>query len=310
MLSGVASTPPTDGAPASVMRLSSNLHIASRILKSLIPFQPVLRRTKRLILPYRYRHDISSDAFKDGLRQIALLKNAGANIYGNVLEIGTGWLPITPILFHIAGAANVTTVDVERLIDRHTTREAKSLIANRAVETASQLGISLEDVLTRLRSFVPTYIVPWAPSDIPANSFDIVVSRATFEHIPITTLEHYLTEFRRILRRDGLMCHLIDNSDHWSHRDARLSRLNMLRYEDGIWWRLMCRAEYQNRLRHSDYARMFERRGWRIIEAQGRVHDRAKEDLKALPLASTFVGRAADDLAALGSMFVLAHGAA
>jgi cyclopropane fatty-acyl-phospholipid synthase-like methyltransferase len=229
-------------------------------------------------------------------------------MYGNVLDIGTGWLPITTILFHIAGAANVTTVDVERFMDLHTTREAKSLIRNRIVETASHLGISLEDVSTKLNSLAPTYIVPWDPSSFPADRFDIIVSRDTFEHIPATILERYLAEFHRILCRNGLMCHLIDNSDHWSHRDARLSRLNMLRYEDGVWWRLMSKAVYQNRLRHSDYARMFERTGWRIIRAHSWGHDRGKEDLKALPLASPFIGRTADDLAALGSMFLLARG--
>lgn len=64
----------------------------------------------------------------------------------------------------------------------------------------------------------------------------------------------------------GITTHSIDYSDHFARSDASLSRLNFLRYSDAEWRRFSSRKQYVNRLRHSDYLRMFREAGFKIVE--------------------------------------------
>lgn len=286
--------------------LRSNLRIAAGVARSFVPFRPWLRRIKRKFSPYHGNLGNSRLAFEQGLRQIEMLREAGANLSGGVLEIGTGWLPIIPMLFRIAGASRIVLADVERLMDEHTVAEAARLIAERAATVSSRLGLPPDTVRAKTAEpFCPDYIVPWRPSDIPPRSVDIIVPRTTFEHIPPKTLDNYLAAFDGMLRPGGMMCHFIDNSDHWQHRDPALSRINMLRYEDGWRWRLMCHAEYLNRLRHSDYTELFDRRGWRTVHTEAIVDENALASLQSLPLAMRFQRSDPRDLAAVRSIFVV-----
>jgi len=51
------------------------------------------------------------------------------------------------------------------------------------------------------------------------------------------------------------------------HQDKSLSRVDFLRYEDGLYWKLACfnPHAYQNRLRHSDYIGHFRKHGCSAI---------------------------------------------
>jgi Methyltransferase domain len=286
--------------------LRSNLGIAMGIARSFVPFRPTLRHIKRRIAPYRANRSNSHLALHSGLRQIALLRKAGANLTGGVLEVGTGWLPIIPMLFRIAGATRIVLADIERLMDAHTIGEAARLISDQAELIAEGLGLTVDEVRAKaVEPFQPAYNVPWKPSDIRPASVDIIVSRTVFEHIPPEALAYYLTAFHQLLRPGGMMCHFIDHSDHWQHHDAGLSRINMLRYEDSIWWRLMCRHEYMNRLRHSDYVALFEEHGWETVGVEAIIDEKAAADLRSLRLAARFRDRPAEDLATLRSVFLV-----
>jgi hypothetical protein len=103
------------------------------------------------------------------------------------------------------------------------------------------------------------------------------------------------------------MCHLIDNSDHWEHTDKSLSRVDFLRYDREILWRVanLSQQHYQNRLRHSDYARLFQDHGFEILMADGEADPASLRDLEVLPLAPAFRNRNPSDLAILISLFVV-----
>ena len=276
-------------------------------VKGLLPFQQALRTLKRRLVPYAGCLDNSRFALKQGLHQIELLRSSGLNPTGNVLEIGVGWFPIVPLLFHIAGARRVALADTERLIDRHTIAEAKELVMEHSMTIGRELDISAEVIADRVESFEFDYYVPWDPKKIPDGAVDLIISRAVFEHVHPERLEDLVRECVRVLRFGGGMCHVIDNSDHWEHRDKNISRLNFLRYEDGWFWRLAGAnsQHYQNRLRHSDYIAMFDRCGLELILAEGEPDDQALRDLSTLQLAKSFCGRDPHDLAILISTFVL-----
>jgi len=248
-------------------------------------------------------------ALSNGLSQLAALNEAGIDVHGKVvLEFGTGWHPIIPILFHAAGARKVILTDIDRLMDEHTIDIAKGRILARIDDVASSLGLSQEKVRARLDTFAPEYLVPWHADRHPDASVDLVISRATFEHVPEHSLAFFLRAFHRILRPGGAMCHLIDNSDHWQHTDRSLSRLDFLRYRDeSLIWRLaqLNPQAFQNRLRHSDYRAMFLAAGFEVVHESGDPDPRCLEDLRALPLAPRFAAYAPEDLAILSSLFVL-----
>jgi SAM-dependent methyltransferase len=277
--------------------------------KALLPFQPTLRRLKRRIRPYRDDPGNSRFALQQGLQQIRLLREAGIALHGDILEFGTGWLPIIPILYQLAGARRLFLTDVERLMDSHTIALAAAVVRDNAAIVAAGLGLTDAELHDGLRRpLAATYLVPWRPEETASGSMDIIMSRTVLEHVPLRSLERLVSEWGRILRPAGAMCHTIDNSDHWQHRDRTLSRVNFLRYEDGdLFWRLACAhpQNYQNRLRHSDYLDLFGRARWTALRAEGDVDAQALDDIMKIPLAAPFRGRSAQDLATLTSRLVL-----
>jgi len=277
-------------------------------VKATLPFQPQLRSIKRRLRPYQDNPANSRYALQQGLEQIQLLRQAGVALDGDVLEYGSGWLPIIPLLFQLAGARRLILTDVERLMDEHTIARAKQVVSDNLAAVAAALGQSeaaLAERLTKPCNF--DYFVPWDSRAHPSASADIVISRAVLEHVPPAAIRHAVGEFGRILRPGGAMCHVIDNSDHWEHKDKTLSRVNFLRYEDGFYWKLACFnvQSFQNRLRHSDYIQLFADYGWTVVLATGTPDEACLRDLETLPLATSFRVRDHADLAILTSGFVL-----
>lgn len=282
--------------------------VLKSVAKSLIPFLPAARRLKRRIVPYQDDPGNSRLALANGLQMIGLLRSADARIRGDVLEVGSGWVPVIPLLFHLCGARRVVMTDIERLMDAQTIERARQVVGAELGRVARELGLDEAEAAARLRSgFDPDYLVGWDSARHPAGSVDVVVSRAVLEHVPPPAIEAWTADFSRILRPGGVMCHVIDNSDHWEHHDKTLSRIDFLRYEDGLFWRLACRdpQAYQNRLRHSDYLALFRRHGWTAVVDEGTPDEKCLRDLRTLPLASPFRGRDPRDLAILSSVFVL-----
>lgn len=286
------------------------LVVAKSALKACLPFLPQLRALKRRFSPYRDDPENSADVVGAGLHQIRLLRSQNVPISGDVLEFGSGWLPIIPLLFKIAGARKLILTDVERLMEGATIARAKHVILNRIDAVATALDLAAEEVQKRLQAeFSPDYIVPWDCRTHPAASADIIISRTVLEHVRPEYLSTLMDEWARILRPNGVMCHIIDNSDHWSHRDRSLSKIDFLRYDDNWYWRLrvLDAQHYQNRLRHSDYAKEFRRHGWDVLVDHGEPHAQCLLDLLTFPLAPRFRGRDPRDLAVLISTFVLRH---
>lgn len=285
---------------------------------ALLPGGPWLRTIKRKLIPYPAKLDL--ETFDNAFEMIAMLEQAGMHPRGNVLlEVGSGWRPIIPLIMRLAGADRVYLVDAQRLLDIHLLRGIARELCERADTIAARLGTdaahvraaldcpadaSLAELLEHFR------LVYLAPADATAlalddGSIDIAISRAVLEHIPPPTLGHIFTELHRVLKADGGMCHIVDNSDHWWHRDARLSRVNFLRYSESRWrWFAINPLDYQNRLRHSDYLRLARQAGFQIAEDRSVPDARALAELQHLRVDRTFAAYRPDDLAVLISRFV------
>jgi SAM-dependent methyltransferase len=299
----------------------------------LLPFSGALRRMKRRLRPYP--SDIPPWTLEEGLRLIELLREAGCSIRGaQVLEVGSGWRPILPLLFGLAGAARVVLIDTQRLMDGATFAGTSKNLVRHAPLIADRLGLTerevqsylaasylaasyltasypaatrpdLEELLGRLRMeyHAPCDLIS---STLADGAFDVVASRAVLEHVPPDILRPLVARVFRLLRSGGWTCHAVDNSDHWSHTDGRLSRVNFLRYSDRF-FDLLNRfnpLDYQNRLRHPQYVELLREAGFEVILARSDPDPKALEALKTLPVARRFQGFPVEDLARLDSYFL------
>jgi SAM-dependent methyltransferase len=257
---------------------------------SVLPFQRQLRALKRRVSGISGDPVNEPGCISDGLRLVDLLRPriAGAT----VLELGSGWQPLIPLLFKGAGAARVIMTDETALMDAEYFERARETLARRG-----------HPVDARWQDF--EYLAPCDWSAIPDASIDVIWSRAVLEHIPPMVIDRLFAQFRRILRPGGVMAHVIDNSDHWEHKDSSISRANFLKFEDGLWNIINAhRLAYQNRLRHYEYRDIIRGAGFSISHERGLVCDRTKAALADMRLCKRYRNVPIVDLAVVLSWFV------
>lgn len=292
-----------------------HLDVVRHTCKALIPFQDQLRRVKRRVLLYRTDEGMDRGLLDDGLRMIDALRDAGADLeHSTVLEIGSGWHPVIPLLFRIAGVPRVLMADQSRLMDLSLIRSAgrfldrhRDALLARGLHPPTPGGeaddhASFDTALERLGL---RYLAPFDFAAVPDRSVDVIVSRAVLEHIPPNGLESLAAQCRRVLAANGYICHVVDNTDHYAHADRTIDYLNFLKFDD--WqWRLLTLGPlcYTNRLRHSDYRNLFERAGLRIEKEQRNIDARSLAALRSRRLAAPFRDRDPEDLATATSLFI------
>ena len=289
-------------------------------LVGLVPFPDKIRKIKRKIKPPPTNPAQDEWTLEQGLRQVEMLQSVDFTIAGKtVLELGTGWQPIIPLIFSLAGAKKVILLDNKRLMDRHFILKAIENVSKFAADISKRLKIprdEIENRSTHFDQFSLDEIVNYfrleyiAPSDarktkLGDKSIDIIISRAVLEHIPPEIIQEISIEFRRILKDDGRICHFIDNSDHWEHRDKSISRINFLKFSDFIWkFTSINPIDYQNRLRHFEYISLLNQTGFKIDYSGAEPDEKALNDLKQIKICKRYQHVTHEELAILTSYIV------
>ncbi|MEL6522630.1 MAG: class I SAM-dependent methyltransferase [Pseudomonadota bacterium] len=287
---------------------------------SLLPFQGALRRVKRSVFGKSHHIDEGS-VYAGGLDQIHLLQENGLELEGaDILEIGTGWYPVIPLMLRLAGARHVYLSDTHRLLDAETLAVAQNFLLLRAGDLAERLNLSEDEVRsvldaghsgpleTRLADLGMSYHInlDYARVDWKA---DAIISHTVMEHIPPADIRRLLMEGRAVLNPGGLMSHGIDHSDHRAHGDRSLSRVDFLRYSDRAWrWLCLNPQDYTNRLRHADYVAMVRDAGFDVLFERALVDEGALKDISDLRLNARFAFHNPEDLAGLWSHIVARPG--
>ena len=182
------------------------------------------------------------------------------------------------------GAARVLTVDLNTYLAEQLTLESVAFLCSRRAETAAIFGELADrplfnERLDQLRRFDGlladlmrmTHIEYLAPTDaahlsVPDRSIDFHISFTVLEHIPADIIASILKEAGRVLTPGGLLLHIIDPSDHFSHDDGSITAVNFLQFSDREWTRLAGnKFMYHNRLRAYEYVELFKRAGVRLI---------------------------------------------
>ncbi len=226
-------------------------------------------------------------------------------------EFGAGWDLASPLGFWSHGVEKQLLVDIRDLLRLDVLNHTIALFAHVDLPLPRRPGAPL----LAKESLRATFGIDFrAPCDARATGLgdgavDVITSSNTLEHVPPDDIRGILRECRRILAADGMMSMLVDYQDHYSYFDRTITPYNFLRYSERDWRFFNPSLHYQNRLRHSDYVRLFEESGFRILDVQpSPVGDSDLSALRSVPLATPFSAYPAQDLAIRDARFVLTKG--
>lgn len=238
----------------------------------------------------------------------------------SVMEIGTGWSAINPIMLYLMGTKSIHTYDhVAHL--RHDSvvsvmETAESILPDIARETGLPESVlrsrlaklkgstSLDDFLQKAG------IVYHAPADggksgLPDNSVDLVYSYAVLEHVPKDALKPIILESKRILKEGGAAYHRIEFHDHFMSFDKNLPAMHFLKFSEPFWsFFVYNNMGYQNRLREKYYIELIESCGGKIILRDPVLRPEDLAYVKTIRVAEPFKGMTDEELAIIVSDLV------
>ena len=231
-----------------------------------------------------------------------------------ILELGTGWYPVIPILFYLTSSGSVVSVDIQQWMNRQTQLDTirkfrewreRGLLDIPEVEIDEGRWTRLSDLLDNPGSIQKEEIdriigltpIVGDASNLPMenNSVDFICSNNTFEHIPGMVLKNILVEFRRILCPGGVMSHFIDMSDHFAHFDSHITIYNFLKYSSRTWSRIDNSIQPQNRMRYRDYLELYRETG--IPVSHEEIREGSLEDLEKVKVHQEFTSYTPEELA-------------
>ena len=218
---------------------------------------------------------------------------------GTALEFGAGGSLSAALMLSAAGAT-VYAYDIARLANveriNHVIRGYRARgMAGEWPELAT-----LDDLerLYRVRYVAPGDVMA---TGLPARSVDYMYSMSCLEHIPVEQLPGVLAELRRIASRDAMIGFGIGYYDHYATADRSITKCNFYRYSDRQWRFWNPPRQHQNRLRHSDFEKLFA--GFEIIDNLRILAD--EHVLDGLPIDAKFRGYSRQDLLTVSGRFLL-----
>jgi hypothetical protein len=232
---------------------------------------------------------------------------AGALFY----EFGAGWDLASPLGFWCHGVERQLLVDIRDMLRLDVLNHTIGLFAHVDLPLPRRPGAPVASKAALRDSFGIDFRAPCdaRATQLADGSVDVITSSNVLEHIPPADLASILRECHRILAADGIMSMLVDYQDHYSYFDSQITPYNFLRYSEREWQLFNPSLHYQNRLRHSDYVRLFAEAGLRILEVQpAPVGDADLSALRSVPLDARFERYASHDLAVRDARFVLTKG--
>jgi len=183
------------------------------------------------------------------------------------LELGPGDTLFSAIISRAFGSSQIYLIDID-----HYASENMYLYKNMVSFIAQKHFLNVDDLLEcdSLKEILTHCCAQYFTNGlaslktIPDESVDFIWSHAVLEHIRRNEFYEMMSEFRRIIRRDGACSHVVDLKDHLG------KSLNHLRFGEKIWeCNLFTKSGfYTNRLRYSQMLEIFHRAGFdsRVVE--------------------------------------------
>jgi hypothetical protein len=220
---------------------------------------------------------------------------------GRALEFGAGRNLLASLLLSNAGADEVLAYDLSRIATLEQVNRVILQLRGRVPgpwPTVSDLGAALRQEY-RIRYCAPADA---RRTGLETGSVDFFCSTSTLEHIPPHDITAIMVECLRLASTRALLSFVIDYHDHYCTDDPNITRVNFYKYSDFTWRFLNPSNHYQNRLRHSDYERIFADCGLVSLESRAIVPEIAINDAH---LAARFRRYCQRDLMALNGFFTM-----
>ncbi len=231
-----------------------------------------------------------------------------------VLELGTGWYPIVPLLFFLSGFGRTVSIDIRKwtskerqlvgirkvldYLDRGSLTAYTDTIFPARVEILRRIAGNPDAYTeTQINALIQldTRIMDATHLEFADDTFDFICSNNTFEHIYEPVLREILKEFKRVLNPQGIMSHFVDLSDHFAHLDGSINIYNFLRFSELQWKLIDNDIQPQNRLRWPDYLAIYDELSIPVRETDYRPG--ALDHLAEIELAERFQRYSPGDLA-------------
>jgi len=231
-----------------------------------------------------------------------------------IIELGSGWYPVVPIMMYLSKSGKVTSVDIQSWM----TKETQLTTINKFIEWRKngKLNSYLSDIdvdrwnyLLDISSHPENYsfesinqiiglrllLQDARDLQLETDSIDLICSNNTFEHIYQSILTGILKEFSRVIKPKGVMSHFIDMSDHFAHYDKDINIYNFLKYSEKSWGLIDNTIQPQNRLRFKDYLEIYKSLNIPISEECNRPG--SIEQLKEIKLHEEYKDYSLEELA-------------
>lgn len=191
-----------------------------------------------------------------------LAKHAFSLEHKNILEIGSGWMPMMPYLFKSLGeCSKIYTYDINKHYD------------NKYIDQLNQLFPSLQDYYEQIpagsKYNLPSFVEYFPKRDVGdgklPNDVDLVFSRFVLEHVDRDSMMKMHKNLRQ-LDDDTLVLHMISPSDHRAYTDKSLSIYDFLKYSQDEWDSIQTKFDYHNRLRLPQYLEIFKSTGFELLD--------------------------------------------
>lgn len=239
-----------------------------------------------------------------------------------MLELGTGWYPVIPIFFYLAGAKKIYSIDIASHVSKENYYTAISKIISaidngllekylpsieqKRIDNLKDIYnnwslITLNEISKRLQ--IHFIVTDARKIELKDNTIDLITSNNTFEHIPESILTEILEEFKRIIKKEGVMSHFIDMSDHFAHLDKSITIYNFLKFSEENWNFIDNNIQPQNRLRLYHYKEIFSLLNLNLTEEENRTDN--LEDIKKVHLDEKFASHPIEDNAISHSHVIL-----
>lgn len=284
--------------------------ILKAIIQKLISWMPASQKINYLFQKHVTKGvQLSDQHFGDKLGHAAdhlrFYSKYGKEENFTALELGSGWYPVVPIALFLGGAKSVTSIDISALmtgegiletarkylnwLDAAKLEDLKPYIKPERLAALKEMvdkDLSKQELLVKLN--LTLLIKDARNTGFEENHFDLVCSNNTYEHIYPEILIDIIKEFQRVVKLGGVNSHFIDMSDHFAHLDQSISIYNYLRFSEKQWRRIDNSVQPQNRLRMSDYEKMYTGYGIEILEKEIRAG--SMDDLQKVKLDAAYLG--------------------
>jgi SAM-dependent methyltransferase len=256
----------------------------------------------------------------DWTTTMGYLSNVGFRVSGaRLMEIGTGWHPVLPLCFVLAGARSIATFDIVRLLGETETFRLLGALEMHVAKIAELAGENPATVHAKLLEWrrcknlgellSKSRIEYFAPADgrvtgLEPDSIDLVYSNSVLEHVPREAIGGLMRESLRVLKPGGLVMHNVGCNDHYAFFDKSISFVNFLQYREREWSFWNNAIQYQNRMRAPEFVEVAIQTGFEVISKKTHVRPGTLEALASMRIAPQFDRFSRDEIAATTVDFI------